>query len=191
MASSFSDSTLDGPVPASLPGRSKVASLEEEVVGLFEQFRDRLLRYLLALGLDVHDGEEVIQDVFLALFQHLERGKSRRNLRGWVFRVAHNLGLKQRNGKFRRLQHVMQPGGALAESQIDPSPNPEEQLLDKDRRQRLRAVLNALPEKDRWCLCLRSEGLRYREIADVLGISLGAVSLMLARSLARLGRADR
>ena len=73
-------------------------------------------------------------------------------------------------------------------AQIDPNPNPEEQLLNKDRQQRLRSVLDALPEKDRWCLYLRAEGLRYREIADVLGVSLGAVSMMLGRSLARLGR---
>jgi RNA polymerase sigma-70 factor (ECF subfamily) len=47
-----------------------------------------------------------------------------------------------------------------------------------------------LPEQDRCCLGLRAEGLRYREIAKVLGMSLGAVSVSLQRSLARLGRAD-
>ena len=56
---------------------------------------------------------------------------------------------------------------------------------------RLRAVLRALPEPDQHCLRLRAEGLRYREIAEVLGMSLGAVSISLTRSLARLERADR
>ena len=158
---------------------------------MFEQFRDRLLRYLSGLGLDAHDGEEVVQEVFLALFQHLQRGKSRHNLRSWIFRVAHNLGLKERNSNRRRVQHGIETGDILASSQIDPGPNPEEELLNKDRQERLRAVINALPEKDRWCLYLRAEGLRYREIAEVLGISLGAVSLTLGRSLARLGRVDR
>ncbi len=176
---------------AVLPQAPEVHSLEDEVVGLFDQFRDRLLGYLLALGLDVHDGEEVIQEVFLALFQHLERGKCRRNLRSWLFRVAHNLGLKQRNRKSRRLQLMTQPAAALADLHIDPSPNPEQRLLDKHRHRRLRAVFHALPEKDRLCLSLRAEGLRYREIGDVLGISLGAVSLILTRSVARLSRVDR
>ncbi len=156
---------------------------------MFEQFRDRLLRYLLGLGLDAHDGEEVVQEVFLALFQHLQRGKPRHNLRSWIFRVAHNLGLKQRNLKLQRGRQVMEAGEVL--EQIDRGPNPEEELLHKDRQRRLRAVLDALPEKDRWCLYLRAEGLRYREIAEVLGISLGAVSLLLSRSVARLGRVDR
>jgi RNA polymerase sigma-70 factor (ECF subfamily) len=54
---------------------------------------------------------------------------------------------------------------------------------------RLAAVLRALPERDRRCLTLRAEGLRYREIAGTLAISLGAVSLSLTRSLARIARA--
>jgi RNA polymerase sigma-70 factor (ECF subfamily) len=45
-----------------------------------------------------------------------------------------------------------------------------------------------LPEQDRRCLSLRAEGLRYREIAEVLDMSLGAVSIALTRSLARIAR---
>jgi RNA polymerase sigma-70 factor (ECF subfamily) len=46
--------------------------------------------------------------------------------------------------------------------------------------------VESFPEIDRCCLYLRAEGLRYREIAEVLNISLGGVSLALGRSLARL-----
>jgi RNA polymerase sigma-70 factor (ECF subfamily) len=48
-----------------------------------------------------------------------------------------------------------------------------------------------MPEADRNCLLLRAEGLRYREIADALGMSLGAVSKSIARSFEKLNRADR
>ena len=78
----------------------------------------------------------------------------------------------------------------IVERQFDPSPSPEEQVLLIQRQRRLLAVLHALPEEDQCCLRLRAEGLRYREIAAVLGISLGAVSISLAGSLARLIRAD-
>ena len=79
---------------------------------------------------------------------------------------------------------------AIAERQFDPSPNAEEQVSFSQRQRRLLAVLQALPEEDQCCLRLRAEGLRYREIAALLGISLGAVSMSLTRSLARLMRAD-
>ena len=156
---------------------------------LFEEFRNPLLRYSLSLGLPIHDAEDVIQEVFLALFRHLHLDRSRKNLRGWLFRVAHNLALKQRLAN----QTSVQPTAAeasMVDEHIDPALSPEEQMSATQRRRRLQAVVQALPESDQNCLRLRAEGLRYREIAAVLGMSLGAVSVSLTRSLARLVRAD-
>lgn len=164
-------------------GSASPAPLEAEVTGLFDLYRERLLRYMLSLGLSVEDGEEIVQEVFLALFRHLERGKSRRNLRGWIFRVAHNLALKRRSRTRLNFE------GLAGDQFPDPGPDPEEQLAGARRQRVLLAVLDALAEQDRRCLFLRAEGLRYREIAQVLDMSLGAVSLSLSRSLARLARA--
>jgi RNA polymerase sigma-70 factor (ECF subfamily) len=161
--------------------------LEDQVVALFDQFRNPLLRYLLSFGLAPADGEEVIQEVFLSLFQHLHRGKSRENLRGWLFRVAHNLALKRRYRTRREFETRAEAGAE--DLAVDPTPNPETQVVNSQTQQRLLAVVQALPESDRRCLFLRAEGLRYREIAGILDISLGAVSLSLARSLARIARA--
>jgi len=163
---------------------------EQQVIQLFDELRNRLLRYLLALGLPAHDGEEVIQEVFLALFQHLQRGRSRQNLRGWVFRVAHNLGLKRRMARSREVLSADGEQEFVAAVRPDPAENPEEQFLSSQRLQRLQAVLRALPEQDQWCLSLRAEGLRYREIAEVLGMSLASVSASLGRSFERFTRAD-
>ena len=77
-----------------------------KVVGLFDQIRDQLLRYLSTFALALPDSEEIIQETFLALFQHLQRGKPRHNLRGWVFRVAHNFALKKRQRDRRDYQNA-------------------------------------------------------------------------------------
>jgi RNA polymerase sigma-70 factor, ECF subfamily len=169
------------PVPAS--------GTECKVMSLFEEFRSPLFRYVISFGVPAHDAEEVTQEVFLSLFRHLQLRRSQKNLRGWIFRVAHNLALKRRYANDRSRSAETCDWG-IAERQSDPSPNPEEQLAFTQRRHRLLMVLRALPEEDQCCLRLRAEGLRYREIADVLGISLGAVSISLTRSLARLIRAD-
>ena len=166
---------------------AKPSPLEEEVVGLFDQLQARLLRYLLSLGLPAAEGEEIVQETFLALFQHLRRGKPRYNLRGWVFKVAHNLALKQRKATQRNRQSLLDPGWTSPDRVLDP----EEQLATNQRQVRLASVLQALPEQDRRCLSLRAEGLTYREIAQVLEMSLGSVSLSLGRSLARFARADQ
>lgn len=179
--------TLRPAADATLP--APPSAVETEVIGLFDEFRSRLLRYALSFGLSLHDGEEIIQEVFLSLHCHLQLGRSRQNLRGWLFRVAHDLALKHRFAA-HKVREKVQSDASLIEQRLDPAPNPEEQLAAAQRHDRLRAVLRALPERDQCCLHLRAEGLRYREIAHVLGMSLGAVSISLTRSLARLERAD-
>jgi RNA polymerase sigma-70 factor (ECF subfamily) len=176
------NSSLAGARSESAPGPS---SLEAEVTALFDQHRVPLLRYLLSLGLAVQDGEEVIQEVFLALFQHLRQNKPRTNLGGWVFRVAHNLGLKRGYAVRRESSAADHP------ERFDPALNPEQQAATLQRQKHLLSVVGALPEQDRRCLYLRAEGLRYREIMQVLGMSLGAVAQSLERSLARLSRSDQ
>ena len=174
-----------GAASASAPRPSR---LEEDVVALFDQLRVPVLRYLLSLRIPAPDAEEIAQEVFLSLFQHLRLGKSRVNLRGWVFRVAHNLALKQRTRSRRHSEHFASMP-SLAEIPGDMAPGPEERMEGIERQQRLLAVVRALPEQDQSCLTLRAEGLRYRDIAGVLGISLGSVANSLERSLSRLARA--
>jgi RNA polymerase sigma-70 factor (ECF subfamily) len=186
MRGPLSNSALElyQPAAAESPDR-----LESVVIGLFDRLRSGLLRYVLSFGLSVHDGEEIVQEVFLSLFRHLQLGRPRKNLHGWVFRAAHNLALKQ-HATNRKLHDTVKFEAGLAERQLDPAPTAEEQLARHQRQERLLAVLRALPEQDQRCLRLRAEGLSYREIAQTLGVSLGTVSATLARSLARLARAD-
>jgi RNA polymerase sigma-70 factor (ECF subfamily) len=178
---------LLGPIDAALPASPR--AIEDEIIELFDHLRDGLLRYVVSLGLGAHDAEDVIQEVFLSLFRHLRLGRSRANLRGWVFRVAHNLALKHRQRAQRR-----QPNGVAAEEalehHVDPAANPEEQLAKIQQQRHLLLAVAALSEPDQLCLRLRAEGLRYREIADVLEMSLGAVAKSLARSMERLMRVD-
>jgi len=101
--------------------------------------------------------------------------------------VTHNLALRQR-GQSRRNPQIGPYDAALP---VDPAPGPEDQLAINEREERLQKALRALPELDQRCLYLRAEGLRYREIAEALGMSLGSVSMSLGRSLARLERAGR
>ncbi|MGI4981294.1 MAG: RNA polymerase sigma factor [Janthinobacterium lividum] len=178
----------------------RTASLQAEVLALFDELRDRLLRYSMSFGLSVQDGEDVLQEVFLALFRHLQMDRSRDNLPGWTYRTTHNLSLKRRAAlhvELRRQDSVSHVGNLDICGVVDPlhacaddAPGPEEQLLFRERQLRLRAVLRVLPENDQICLQLRADGCRYREIASLVGISLGSVASSLARSFERLRRTD-
>src|SRR5690242_18972532 len=72
------------------------ASLQEQVTRLFEESREDVYRYRLTLGLHPPRAQEAAQEVFLRLYATLRKGEDIQNPRAWVFRVAHNLGLKIR-----------------------------------------------------------------------------------------------
>ncbi len=165
-----------------LVGESAIA---QEVLGLFDQFQRPLLRYVRSFRLDAHDAEDVVQEVFLALYRHLLQGRSRRNLPGWLFQVAHNLTSKHR----RRRRHwwLLQAEPSNDTQRVDPSANPEERMADAQRQGHWVRVLQALPERDRQCVLLRAEGMTYRDIAAALDVSLGTVAKSMTRALARLG----
>jgi RNA polymerase sigma-70 factor (ECF subfamily) len=182
-----SDSTIELRLTSAAESSHGSAEVESVVIHLFSQFHSRLTSYVLAFGLSQHDAEDIVQETFLSLFHHLERFRPRWNLHGWLFRVAHNLALKRRQANHvRALDHDHEE---ILAQHPDPAHNAEEHLAFTQKQQRLRAVFEALPEQDQRCLHLRAEGLKYREIAQILGISLGAVSLSLSRSLARMARA--
>lgn len=190
MASDIPDSLTSFPFVEAGIGTARPSRLEDDVVSLFDRLRAPVLRYLLSFGIAAPDAEEIAQEVFLALFQHLRQGKSRANLQGWIFRVAHNSALKHRL-RARRISDRFSYVPDICATAEDSNPGPEESLAARQRQQRLLAVVRALPEQDQCCLSLRAEGLRYREIAEVLGISLGSVAASLEKSLSRLTRAGQ
>src|SRR5450432_3255948 len=71
-------------------------ALQNRVAQLFEESRQDVYRYLLTLGLYPPAAQEAVQEVFLRLYAALKKGEDIRSPRGWVFRVAHNHGLKVR-----------------------------------------------------------------------------------------------
>jgi RNA polymerase sigma-70 factor, ECF subfamily len=191
MSSSNPESVFDLAALAVLAREpASLASVEADVMALFDRCGPSLCRYVVSCGLAADQAEDVVQDVFLALFRHLCLGRPRTNLRAWLFQVAHNLASKERR-KRRRREWLGRWDAAKASQHADPSPGPEARLADDERHARLRAVFNALPERDRHCLFLRAEGLRYREIANALGMSLGAVAKSLGRSIPRFVNVEK
>lgn len=186
MSSSKLEAALDLCIPSgTLETPASTRTAQDEVLFLFDACGPSLLRYVRSLGIEAAAAQDLVQEVFLALFHHVRLERPRDNLKGWLFKVAHNLALKHRQ-KSKRQNAGLVADFELAELAVDPSLDPEQRLAEEQRIARLRAVVQALPERDRQCLSLRAEGLRYREIAEVLGISLGSVAKSVTRALARL-----
>jgi RNA polymerase sigma-70 factor (ECF subfamily) len=169
---------------------SAAASAEDDVLALFDECAPGLQRYVRSCGLNADAAEDVVQETFLALFRHLRLGRSRANLRGWLFLVGYRLARKHqlRTARRDRIEIAWQP--RAEDATTDPRDTVEQQMVADQRGQRLRSVIRALPVRDRQCLLLRAEGLRYREIAHALGLSLGGVAKSLSRAMTRIANSE-
>ena len=158
------------------------SALQTQVAQLFEECREDVYRYLLTIGLYPPQAQESTQEVFLRLYSSLKKGEDIQKPRAWIFRVAHNLGLKVR----ARQAHEDTFDANLEAKLMAPTANPEHELLERERMLRFHRAVEGLSEQQRRCLFLRMEGMRYPEIGSTLGISASAVGEFLRRAVARL-----
>jgi len=171
-----------------VPADSEVAvdKLEQRVVEMYDSLRLPVVRYLVCLGLRPEDADEIVQETFLRVYKHLRADGADPNLRGWVFRVAHNLAInhckKQRgHAAFGDVESCDE-----ACSLADPSPSAEDVVLRKEQMRRVVKAMQSLSSQEMQCVHLRAEGFRYREIAKIVGIGISTVADSLQRALTKL-----
>jgi RNA polymerase sigma-70 factor (ECF subfamily) len=133
-----------------------------------------------------HDAEDVVQEAFLRALRFFG-GFHGGNARAWLLAIVRNTCYDW----LRR--HRPSEVSASFDEEIhtdgDPTPTPEDLVIQQAERLRLRDALEALPLAWREVLILRElEGLSYKEIADIAGIKMGTVMSRLARARAALQR---
>jgi RNA polymerase sigma-70 factor (ECF subfamily) len=158
----------------------------QEVAGLFDQLRDPLYRYFLCLGLSHDDAGDGVQETFLRLHQHLRRHGDSTNLRGWIFQVARNLVRNEIKRARRQRTEAMDEAFERQCACGNPVDSPEDQVLRQERLLRLQRAIVKLTPPQRECLRLRASGLRYREIAEVMGIGISSVGELMQRATGKL-----
>jgi RNA polymerase sigma-70 factor (ECF subfamily) len=165
------------------PAMKHVASLEQ----YFAEHYEPLYRFLCSCGTGEPTAEDLTQEAFLRLHDHLTRGRPAQNVRAWLFRVAYRLWID----RWRQGQREAPAQGAAWEVWRDVLPDPargaEQDLLAREREQWLRTAVLGLSQLERQALHLRADGLRYREIADVLGVGYWPVVEAVRRALDILG----
>lgn len=170
---------------------TEAARLETEIEQIYRQTHGAICSYVQYLGVPQSQAQEVTQDVYLRLFQTMRLQQTGRkkeeilNTRAWLFRAAHNLALNVRSRE-KAFRSINPEWERFTELTVE---SPERNLLDREKLRKVRSALETLSPQQRNCLYLRSEGLRYREIADVMGISPNTVNEFLRRAISRLAEA--
>lgn len=153
------------------------------IIELYNDVRPALNAYLCARGLSHDHSEDIIQETFLRLVRRTADEGTDDKLRVWVFRVAHNLSVDLHRYERRWYRGDETDPYSVLRERADPAPTPEEMILLIERLARFRAALVELTPKQRECLLLRSKGLRYRDIAVALGVSVQRVGELMQRAI--------
>jgi RNA polymerase sigma-70 factor, ECF subfamily len=156
---------------------SAAADARGEVLRLFAAHGQALYRFCCFTLGSRDDAEDVVQETFLRLLQHLQSAGGRSNLRAWLFTVAANACRDRARWRARFVPWHAEHDRRTIE--------PREEAPD---RKRALGALRSLAPRDRLLLSLRAQGLSYREVAAAAGIEERSVGRLLARAVDRWRR---
>jgi RNA polymerase sigma-70 factor (ECF subfamily) len=180
------------------PAESRPTTREEAAGGLtayaqqLEELRPAGQRFALRLLGDAHAAEEAVQDAFLGLLKARRPFEGRSAFRTYVFAAVRNCCCdvwRRRLSASGRMREV-QPAttaffrGLTAGGRF---PGVSTQLHRKEAREIVRSALDELPERQRTCIVLHDlEGFSYREMAEMLDITVNYVGVLLYKARRRL-----
>jgi RNA polymerase sigma-70 factor (ECF subfamily) len=163
---------------------------------LVRRYERELYGYLRRYLGDASLAEDVFQNTFLQVYVKSGKYEAGRPVRPWLYTIATNQAIDalRRNGRHQLLS-LDQQREELAEGELSSlvetlegrGPEPIDAAQAQERRETIRASVDRLPEFLRQVLLLAYyQGLKYREIADILGIPVGTVKSRLHAALVKL-----
>lgn len=147
---------------------------------IFKKYYQRLCNYASVLLKDKTESEEVVQQVFINIWNKRDVIEIETSLQSYLYRAVNNAGLnrlKQLKMQRGHHEHVKYESVSTAES--------TSQSISKNELERsLYAAVERLPEQCRLTFQLsRFEGLKYQEIADELNVSVKTVENQVGKAL--------
>jgi RNA polymerase sigma-70 factor, ECF subfamily len=131
---------------------------------------------------DVEEARDATQEAFFKAFRSLRTFRPEAKFSTWIFAITYHACCDRLNRQKRYASDELP-------DRADPAPGPELRVIELDEAARLRAAINALPEKYRVVVTLfHLQGKHYEEIAGVLGLPMGTVKTHLFRAKEQLRR---
>lgn len=159
-------------------------SRDERCVRLLREHDAALRRLASSYERDPSRQQDLVQEIWLAVWQALPRFRGDCSERTFVFRIAHNRAVTHVDHHHRRRTDALDGDAPVAA----PGPDPEHSLSAQQRHERLRTAVRTLPIALRQIVVLTLEGLSHAEVAEIAGITENNVAVRLNRARAELAR---
>lgn len=168
----------------------KIPVEQYDLEKLVKENQSRVYNVCLSILQNPEDAEDISQEVFIDVFNDIGQFRSESELSTWLYRVSVNKCLEELRSRKRKKRwgRLISLGGSF-EDQVDAPhfEHPGVLLENKERAEVLFAMMSRLPDKQKVAFTLHKiEGLSYKEISDIMQISLSAVESLLHRAKSNL-----
>jgi RNA polymerase sigma-70 factor (family 1) len=164
----------------------QIAAGDEAAFGqVYAGFHKLLFQFALAMVRTREPAEDIVEDVFVRIWQQRENLPGIQNLRVYLYTATRNSSLNYLSGKARA--SITEPFDHLEVELAGATLTPEQILISAEIHQKIRKAIEALPPRCKMIFKLvREDGLRYKEIAEVLNISVNTIDAQMAIAVKRI-----
>lgn len=162
------------------------------IVLLFTSYYSPLCTYATGILKDKETAREIVQDVFIKIWESGNNLQIATTLKGYLYRSVHNrcLNYIRDNARTKKLLYPSHPQSEILRLRIETPPDVIDSLFSEDSEKCLMKAIDALPEQCRkvFYLC-RFENFSYSEISVKLNISISTVKTQMQRAMMKLADA--
>ncbi len=152
----------------------------------FNRYKDKLYGFLVGIIRSEDKADDLVQDLFLKVWQNREMLANVDNLNAYLYSIAKNLAFDNLR-RFSKETLIMEELSKLDETAVDPTP--ADILMQKELGERIAAAVKKLPPQQQKVYMLRKEkGLQHEEIAQLLDLSVSTIKNHMKRAVGNLRR---
>lgn len=166
-----------------------LAGRTESFGALVVRYQDRLFNSLTCVLGSAEDARDTSQDAFVQAFQKLGGFRRDAAFYSWLFRIALNIAASRRRKEKRRPVSVdaVRESSGFEPTDDDPAIRPSHGMESGENQAAVMTALGELQEEYRTVIVLKEiEGLKYEEIAEIVGCPVGTVRSRIHRARAEL-----
>lgn len=155
---------------------------------MYEEHSNNIYKFAYRLTGNPQEAEDITQETFLKLYNHVNSHHNLQNPKAWIYRVAANTcyNLLKRNEKYRKI--LSEDGETIGNKENNRQNHIESEFIKNEEMQIIKNALKELPLRDRLVLELHQDGISYRDMARIIDVRKSSVRTILYRAIDKLER---